>query len=187
MRLWTRIGAFALALVMPLLLAGLALAAEGDVPRVPPSAEAKAAAQTLARARDTGGGRAMTEALIAMLGSRMELVHFPKAANDGIIDGAATFGPAMRAQLAALEKAMPDFRQEIIGIVANGDEVEVTQIWTGSIDGEAARARLFAAYQIKDGQIVRMRARSASADPEGKGFATALRKGGFILPPVEAK
>ena len=56
MRLWTRIGAFALALVMPLLLAGLALAAEGDVPRVPPSAEAKAAAQTLARARDTGGG-----------------------------------------------------------------------------------------------------------------------------------
>lgn len=187
MKLWVRIGALALSLVMPLLAAGFVRAAEGDAPRAPPSAEAKAAAETLARARDAGGGRAVTEALIAMLGSRLELVHYPKAANDGIIDGPGTFGPAMRAQLDALEKAMPDFRQEIAGIVANGDEVEVTQSWSGSIDGEAARARLFAAYQIKDGRIVRMRARSASADPHGKGFATALKKGGFMLPPVEAK
>jgi ketosteroid isomerase-like protein len=186
MSFWIRISALAAALIMPVL-AGLALAAEGDMPRVAPTAEAKAAAETLAKARDAGGGHAMTEALIAMLGNRMELVHYPRAANDGVIDGAGTFGPAMRAQMVALAKAMPDFRQDVTGIVANGDEVEINQVWTGSIDGEKARARLFAAYQIKDGKIVRMRARSASADPEGKGFATALKKGGFILPPVEAK
>lgn len=187
MKFWMRVAALAASLVMPLLAAGLVLAAEGDMPRAAPTPEAKAAADMLTRARDAGGGHAMTEALIAMLGSRMELVHYPKAGNDGIIDGAGTFGPAMRAQLVALEKAMPDFRQDVTGIVANGDEVEVTQVWTGSVDGEKARARLFAAYQIREGKIVRMRARSASADPEGKGFATALKKGGFQLPPVEAK
>jgi ketosteroid isomerase-like protein len=186
MSFWLRMSALAASLVM-LLAAGLALAADGDMPRAPPTAEAKAAADTLSKARDAGGGHAMTEALIAMLGNRMELVHYPRAGNDGIIDGAGTFGPAMRAQMAALAKAMPDFRQDISGIVANGDEVEITQVWTGSIDGEKARARLFAAYQVKDGKIVRMRARSASADPEGKGFAIALKKGGFILPSVEAK
>lgn len=182
-----RMRVLAASLVLPLLATGPSMAADGDLPRTPPTAEAKAAADALARARDAGGGRAMTEALIAMLGSRMELVHYPKAVNDGVIDGAGTFGPAMRAQMAALDKAMPDFRQDITGIVANGDEVEITQVWTGSIEGEKSRARLFAAYQIKDGKVVRMRARSASADPEGKGFATALTKGGFLLPPVEAK
>lgn len=149
-----------------------------EAPASKPTGDAEVLA-VKARAAGTTDAGAALDVLYARLAERVQLDHVPPAASDGPYDSAAIAkgGPA---EVAAMRKLMPDFRHELLKVAANGEAVELSHRYTGTMpDGATLDWKSHLTFVLSGGKVTRLISRGEGSEEQRTRLQAAMKQGGF--------